>query len=573
LSLAPARTSGVAPLSVFFDATGTTDGGVTTNPFHDLEYTWSFGDDTAGAWVNGAHSGTSKNSATGPVAAHIFEKPGTYTVSVSAFDGTSTASTTTTITVSNPDIVFADTNTICVSTSTDFTGCPNGATQVGNISSLASTLANISSTSKRLLFHSGQTWTAGDNATVSLAGPGYIGSFGSGTAPKIQATGNNSAMLVINAADWRVVDLEFDGQNHTVGAVMNGGKEQVTLLRLNTHNVNSAFSTSDFTLSDQFSIQDSSLTTVDSGVATAGGIGVWIFSHHFSFQGNSMDSGGGGEHVLRFPKLVKAVVSNNTLSSPAPTKQFIKLHQANPYGSAAQWDGTYSEQVVIAGNLFTSAAHPTAWAVTIGPQNAQYDEHLRDVIFERNWFKPNLGLTVAVLVSASNVTVRNNVADMTTGALPANYSSHALVNVGTRGIEPPPTNVWIYNNSEYNADTTEFSMVMVNSGVGPIIDVRNNAAYAPNSTSNGANSNNTPTVLTDSQGAPNVTFSNNSSDAQVKTASSLFATSPPVTAADWKPAAGSYAINSGTAVPVWSDFYRTSRPRNGAMDMGAIEGD
>jgi predicted lipoprotein with Yx(FWY)xxD motif len=145
--------------------------------------------------------------------------------------------------------------------------------------------------------------------------------------------------------------------------------------------------------------------------------------------------------------------------------------------------------------------------------------------------------------------------------------------VGTRGIEPPPTNVWIYNNSEYNADTTEFSMVMVNSGVGPIIDVRNNAAYAPNSTSNGANSNNTPTVLTDSQGAPNVTFSNNSSDAQVKTASSLFATSPPVTAADWKPAAGSYAINSGTAVPVWSDFYRTSRPRNGAMDMGAIEGD
>jgi hypothetical protein len=159
---------------------------------------------------------------------------------------------------------------------------------------------------------------------------------------------------------------------------------------------------------------------------------------------------------------------------------------------------------------------------------------------------------------------------MTTGAAISDYSAHTLVGVGTRGIEPPPTNIWIYNNSVYNADAAEFSMVMVNSGVGSNIDVRNNAAYAPNSTRNGANSNNTPTVLTDLQGAPNVTYSTNSSDSQVKT-SPLFATTP-VLATDWKPVTGSYAIDSGTPVPVWSDFFRTSRPPNGIFDIGAVEG-
>ena len=128
---------------------------------------------------------------------------------------------------------------------------------------------------------------------------------------------------------------------------------------------------------------------------------MWIFSQRFSFQGNAMDNRGGGEHVLRFPKLSKAVVSNNTLSGPAPTKQYIKLHQANPYATAAVWDGTYTEQVVIADNLFSAAAVPTAWAVTIAPQNSAYDEHLRNIIVERNWFKPNLGLTVAIMVSAA----------------------------------------------------------------------------------------------------------------------------------------------------------------------------
>lgn len=95
LTFAASRLSGVAPLAVFFDATATT-ATATTRPFHDIEYKWNFGDPAGSpvngtTWTNGSRAGaSSRNAATGPVAAHVFETPGTYTVALTAFDGTNT---------------------------------------------------------------------------------------------------------------------------------------------------------------------------------------------------------------------------------------------------------------------------------------------------------------------------------------------------------------------------------------------------------------------------------------------------------------------------------------------------
>ena len=72
----PTRFSGVAPLAVFFDATATT-ATATTRPFHDLEYRWAFSETVGpgiGTWTTGSRANvSSRNSATGPVAAHVFE--------------------------------------------------------------------------------------------------------------------------------------------------------------------------------------------------------------------------------------------------------------------------------------------------------------------------------------------------------------------------------------------------------------------------------------------------------------------------------------------------------------------
>ena len=133
LSGVASRTSGVAPLAVFIDATGTTSP-VTTRPFHDVLYQWDFGDAGSGSWTNTPNMpNLSRNSASGPLAAHVFETPGTYTVALTALDGTNTASCSVQITVQDPATAFAGNNTRCFSTSGNFAGCPAGA-QLGRAS-------------------------------------------------------------------------------------------------------------------------------------------------------------------------------------------------------------------------------------------------------------------------------------------------------------------------------------------------------------------------------------------------------------------------------------------------------
>lgn len=554
VTLTSSRSSGVAPLAVFFDASGTTDAGVTGRPFHDLEYHWDFNDPAGGAtWANGAQAGVnSKNTATGPVAAHVFETPGTYTITLTVVNGTKTATSNTTITVTDPNTYFATTDTVCVSTSGDFTGCPLNATHAANTPDFAAALANITSSKKRLLFRAGETWAAAASNTISLAGPGYIGSYGAGTAPRIQATSNIN-MLMFTASDWRLVDLEFDGQNNSAIAVVINGINQITLLRLNVHNVHGAFYTNDFTpLSDQLSIQDSIVTTIDSGVPTSAGLGAWIFSQRFSFQGNSVDSGGGGEHVLRLPKLVKAVIGNNTLSHPAINKEFIKLHQANPVANQALWDGTYTEKVLIADNLIVGLAG-SAWSVVIAPQNSSFDERLRDIIVERNWFQAGPGTQIAIYHTAENSTIRNNICDMTGAAF------HWCVFVTQRGIEPHPNNVSVYNNTFYSASTGNFQGVTIGASA-TNTTVYNNLGSAPSATN--------PAMIIDS--GTNTTQGNNLLS---NSPAALFVNATPAVPIDFQLKSTSPAREVGlSTVPVFSDFFHTSRPQLSVIDIGAVEG-
>ena len=181
LSLVPARTSGIARWRSSLMLQELRIQGITNRPFHDLEYTRSFGDPGSGTWASGAQPGvSSKNSATGPVAAHVFETPGTYTVTLTAFDGTNTASTNTTITVRTPDAVFAGTNTICINASgSDFTGCPSGADTSTN-SNFVTALSANPATHKRILFKRGDTFAAATSAAITVDGPGIIGALARG---------------------------------------------------------------------------------------------------------------------------------------------------------------------------------------------------------------------------------------------------------------------------------------------------------------------------------------------------------------------------------------------------------
>jgi len=563
LSAIASRVSGVAPLAVFFDASGTS-ATATTRPFHDLDYQWKFGDAGSGSWTSTPDMpNLSRNVATGPVAAHVFETPGTYTVCLTAFDGANTATTSLQITVTDPNTVFSA-NTLCVGAASapvaGSGGCPAGAAVLQS-SDFDAAINNNIANRKRILFKRGETFASNADADIDVNGPGIVGAFGTGNAPVVNVTGNNSAIQLSSSStpglkDWRIMDLEINGNSGsaTNGIYAEGGMDQVTLLRLNIHHVHVGVRLSPFildsfngsghpghTLWNQIALIDS---TIQNLIGGSGGNGIYLAAQRFALMGNVINDSTGAEHIIRLPNIYKGVISHNNLSTPATAKHTVKM-QAAVFGVSPT---SFTEQIVFSDNK-TTAGTGAAWTVTIGPQDAVENEAVRNVIVERNWFAPHAAQQVALIIWAADVTVRNNIFDLT-GTL-----AHRGMVVDRRGVEPPPANVHVYNNTFYSNSTGNFIPIAFATGAGMI--AKNNLGYAPNSTSRDMISG-------------TATTSNNTSDAGILLTPS-FASLTPAVPADFSLGAASSAINAGAAVPVSSDLFRRSRTQNGAIDLGAVE--
>ena len=597
LANVPSRTTGVAPLSVFFDATATT-ATATTRPFHDLEYRWDFGD-PAGSLVHGANwtvgsgeGNNSRNTAIGPVASHVFETPGTYTVALAATDGTNTANSCTQIVVQNPDEVFAGTNTVCIGSSSlpvaGVNGCPVGATTAQK-SDFVSAIQNYALTGKRLLFKRGDGFTAATSATLNRPGPGIVGAFGVGAAPVVKMTGDASILILSSRvtpgmSDWRVMDMALDGMSKPAskGIESAGGINQITLLRLQIYDTHTGISLDDSILDylnshgypghatyDQVAIVDTSVLRTMGG---RGGNGIQLAVSRLSMLGSVVDDTTLTEHGVRIFNLNKGVLSNNMLSRQSPTKHVLKLHSkswcdvGSPAGTCVKTAsnyrtntppigvaGSYSEHIVISDNALVSG-NGTDWTVNVGPQNAQSDERLRDIIVERNWFEGGNTTQVGLVMNGSDFTVRNNIC----------LNSGKCVQVSARdtnSVEPPPKNGRVYNNTIYSNSTRSGDVIGVSiCPQSSNITVQNNLGTSPFAIS--------PRMVGD-EGSGNIQGNNLLNN----TPTVLFVNGSPSAPADFNLLpAPSPAQNAGLlTVPVFSDFFGASRLQSG-MDVGAING-
>ncbi|MEK7705675.1 MAG: PKD domain-containing protein, partial [Myxococcota bacterium] len=457
LSNVPSRLSGVAPLSVFFDATGTT-ATATTAPFHELEYRWDFGDPVGSpvsgtTWSTGSRAGVSKrNEATGPVTAHVYETPGTYYVSVTVTDETNTAANSCTqIVVEDPDVVFAGTSTICIGATTlpvaGVDGCPTGA-DVATQPEFGAAVNDHVATHKRILFKHDDVFTGTTGVDVSVTGPGLIGMYGTGARPVFRAGAGTGTIVLVGTPssttmeDWRIMDLELDGQSAPAitGFSANGNLDRTTLLRLDIHDAASLVMFNiallkyyadayDIHVFEQNTIVD---CTLNRAVGGAGQCVAFVSGNHFAILGNLANDSTGAEHVMRIQHAAKAVVSNNTFDNPAPTKQAFTLRGVSftdyncnqPTGTAQCIPdlfpyGSYSaltSQTVVADNHFISG--DTAQPVTVQPSDANYfDTRFQDIILERNWYTATPGgcCLSMLVIQAQDVTVRNELLDMTNG--------------------------------------------------------------------------------------------------------------------------------------------------------------
>ena len=577
LSLVPSRTSGVGPLAVTFDATGTTDANVTSLPFHEIQYSWDFGDSVCvasegivpGTWDYGSRAGvSSRNSATGPVASHIFECAGTFNVTLTAFDGTNSSVTTSFITVTSADLAYPNTATTCYAQNTTgtFAGCPSGATQ--SVQSNCITIASAATANTRTLFRRGDVWTSCTPTFNAVGGHGLVGSFGSGAKPILRG---GRAILTISdcttptMSDWRFMDLDLDGVNGGVGSqgiVFNGGADNITLLRLTVRNSADVGILAIDPYISQCLIANpgnhiwQNMAIVDSIVTNSGNYALLLDVKTFTLQGNSVSIAGvtHGSHTIRCGLSQKSIWSNNDVSNAAAgiwtnrAPDFVNATRAVP-------SGTYSEQNVYSDNKIYGRSATGVVVFDFRPTNATRDERLRNNIFERNWVLTAVnGASAGMQINAQYITVRNNLFDVTLGG------GGTAMGIGVTGIEPGPTGIKVYNNSVYSNSTGGFSIANINAGVltaPPGITAYNNIGYAPISL--GA------AIFNNGCGDGCLTQSNNTMNAVSQNPNFVS-----VATNNWKPQAGSYAIGAGAPmlVPVWSDFFGV--PISPPRDLGAV---
>jgi len=551
-SVVPSRTSGVAPLAVFFDATGTT--GDVTNAFRDLFYMWNFGDSDAGTWSAGSNTSFSKNFATNAVAAHVYDTPGTYTWTMLVWDGTNVDTETGTITVSDPDTVYAGTNTICVSTSGNFTGAPAGCVQVTD-SDFDVNLDTYIGTTKRVLFRRGETFVSSASVSIADNGPWTIGAFGSGSAKAIvdctQSAGN--IITLAGAAgvypnDGRIMELDMSQSTGTTTSSIKatGNFDQLLVYKNYIHDIGDGFFLSVDNINvvgntrvwDQIFVVDNTIENINGGAGTHG---VYAFATQFALMGNVIDDTVDSEHLVRLDYLLKAVVAHNTLTNSASAKETIAIRGAQQDSGGASYlqyvlaTPCPTRYVVVTDNNIEVLN--AAEGIKVGPANGTIVNSLLDIITERNYYYGPAGSVGqgAVYTKATRHTSRNEVVN-------ANNWLYFTALIATEATTGSPAasyvfgkNITMYSDGDSGNGTAYIAYAEAGVTNSTLI---NSLAYVPNATS-------TTSAILDGSGG-GLTGSNNVSDADIKN-TNPFVSTPTTMPASFVVSISSYAANGGTA--------------------------
>lgn len=570
INLQVSRTSGVAPLAVFFDASGTTDSS-TSLPFHELSYSWNFGDSGGGTFPT---DGASKNTATGPVTAHVFETGSVtpYTVTLTVTNGTLQSQTTVQITANVPDTVYAGTATIAIGASTlpvaGVDGVPAGADCM-TVSDWPTIINTHVADNTRILLKHDDTFTG--TATALLDNSGVtIGMYGSGAKPIIRTTGtaNNSDILEFTGTcdDCRIVDLDLDGQSDVHRNCIRGtgtfDLSRLLLFRVDMHNAGSGFTTSvaaGSIIPDGIFLVDCTIRTINQTTGSDSvGYALFMDGTKLAVLGTESDTTTGtAQHLLRVNVANRGVFSHNLLQNSVTGKEMFALRGPPPTGSGPYPAGYATQFCVLSHNQVETNTY--CGIQVDSDANVADASVVQDVILESNFFVRTTGGTGDMRLRGVRYTARNNISILSgaaSGILPI-----AVYGTGTHGTVTE--NIWLYNNSMYSSTNPGAARMVDLNDTGIIgLLIRNNVLYVPSYTG-------TPETVHDF-GSDNLYVENNNTVTKTSTPT-MFTTIPPVVPVDFTPGAASPLIDAGFAVPIWYDYLGATRTADAAMDQGAIE--
>lgn len=446
-------TSCVLPAcAVFFDASGTTDADLPdvslnkNRAFRELEYVWSFGN--TGSWTNtpfGAAVGASrwsKNIAFGPIAATVYDTPGTKQWRLRVCDGTSCVTRTGTVVVSN----WVDAThgaTLCVANGSTpvpgVGGCPADATAVLNTDTVSPvddyktfmTTAfgpngcGSGVTCMRVLLRKGDTFVSGSQWTWGDYSNRVIASYGSGSMPLVSHGNFHVNAITTQSAPTKIVGIHYQGS--TVGGdngsglcvYVFGANSRVILHQSRCNSTGGGVSISSGANLTRSFITDNwfhdcrARNNFFGLIDTSAVIGNMVGPN----QNPSTPSVGTSscEHGMRFQGARKVVISNNTILDPSDDKTHLTI-RAGDHSTGASDDANFDTQyVVVSNNKFIARrqANISRQFLQIAPSGNTQCQWGYDFVVERNWFlqeSSNTNSINSIGTAWSRLAIRNNLA-------------------------------------------------------------------------------------------------------------------------------------------------------------------
>ncbi|MDQ7746432.1 PKD domain-containing protein [Hydrogenophaga pseudoflava] len=417
-SLEATRLSGPAPLAVLFDATGTTSGLANQHPFHQVRYTFSFDDERGQVWPV---SGLPKNvQSGGPLAAHVFDQPGTYQVRVRATDQAGGYSeSVVSVEVLDPNVVYAGMATICVSTAGNFSDCPAGASRVAMVP------GSSAFNGRRVLLRRGETFGSIEIGHGSQNV--QVGAFGSGEKPRVNRVlvGGIRPSSSAFPRDVTVMDLN----------ILQSLEQFVTMSRLlvyrNTFDVPTGdLTTAQINLASALAYvvqnhklaasqyhQPRELFVVENqlrGSTANPHLNMAGEGSRFVIMGNDM--GTAQQHTVRLWGMHKGFIAHNALRgrSSDGIRHALKIHS----GGLGEYNDNYatsgstwaSRQIVIANNRLGDAADNNSFTGGASPENNGPDSRqgLEDVVLENNVFHRGPNTNTEFILMGRRMSSRGN---------------------------------------------------------------------------------------------------------------------------------------------------------------------
>lgn len=425
--LAVTRIRGPAPLAVMFNAAASRDtDAVTVDTFKDLSYSFDAGDgNTATYAITGMlkrrHSG-------GPLFAYVYETPRAtpYVAQVRVQNARGVWSDATVeITVEDPNVTYAGTNTICVGSTMPVAGqggCPIGAATRTTLPS------STEYTGKRVLLRRGDSF--GSVSTFTNTNDAQVGAFGTGAAPNVSSVflgGNPSGTPGDHPSRVSVMDLNVTGS-----MANNASGDDLLYLRMRMSSTAGYFeaggSAGGYWRSNLPSGWSRSHIPMARRIFVFEGVFDGNASYGFfidgAIVGSTFHANPPNQHAFRAWGAVRSYFGHNLYGRVGDSiRHSFKMHSGGTTACVSldveniTSDQCATSQVVMANNIFGSASNPNSWTLAIRPENTESPQGIEDFIVENNMFVPSPGTNTDILLVGRRMVERGNVRSNGSGLL------------------------------------------------------------------------------------------------------------------------------------------------------------